>query len=160
MSLYDVIPLPHDVIFHILQLGRLEEYQCPRCKVYHSVTKCSRCGSFTCMNCIDPDNYICGCCCYCPKCESVNVCLSRKSNKMDVIQCKVIHDHVTPKCSMKGCSHYCLCRSHCRTCPNNYCCKHEVLLHRDGQCVTCKQRLWGDRHMYNFIRLWNKNEFA
>lgn len=43
MSLYDLIPLPHDIVYIILEVGSLTETACVKCKKFHTLFICPNC---------------------------------------------------------------------------------------------------------------------
>lgn len=138
MSLYDLIPLPPELVQHIADVGNFADTPCDKCKTWMPIQKCTACQQGTC--CCDGGNCYAQCCTYCHQCWVNRIC----NNAYDV---KAVCEKWIQECNYDTCpvQDQCkpCCRTKCKNCKEKYCCKH------------CTYFFVGPRQVYMCIRCWD-----
>lgn len=123
MSLYELIPLPPELVHHIVDLGHYGDRCCDRCGKWECRVNCALCNhpSCPCRHCDLYPNY--RCCVYCSNCYQARQCkrykfwfaacneLLQKSGKYRDCQLNLQ--------SCKQC-----CQLTCQRCKHDFCCEH------------------------------------
>lgn len=124
MNLFNTLPLPSELIEHILNFHNLSPTPCPHCLRWQPVNSCDYCSQVCCLQC----QTICdwGCCGMCPGCLSKQQsCITRKScNWLSAVACSRDKDYCLPDCTQQMCGH--ILAQMCVGCGQEFCCKHSV----------------------------------
>lgn len=122
-SLYNLIPLPNDLVYHILELSNCQEYACLQCQKWDSAVQCTSCGVTLCKACSHECNEL-ACCHYCDTCSQWLVCDSPSPWGNNDPMCWDYRNRHDTKCSMELATCKLCCIEQCDVCENWYCCSH------------------------------------